>query len=86
MLKFQMQDQLQQHSQYEVVCTVFKRLCAHRSTAGVDLARAPETGLDLHGFTPVTEDTRRTGSDSERSEDADVEATESLLVCVQSRA
>lgn len=72
MLKFQMQDQLQQ----QTVCTVLKRLCTHRSTAGVNLARAPETGLDLHGFTPVAEDTRRTGSDSERSEDADVEATD----------
>ena len=47
--------------------------------AGVDLARAPEARLHLHRLAPVAEDTGRAGGDGERSEDADIEATEDVL-------
>lgn len=44
--------------------------------ARVDLARAPEArGAEGHGLAPVAEDACGAGGDSERSEDADVEAT-----------
>jgi hypothetical protein len=55
-------------------CIGVKLLRTNSGTAGVDLARTPETGLRLHGFTPVSENSGRAGSDSKRSEDTDIEA------------